>query len=123
MPLVRLIYYSENQLNPARGSVVRALRDILATANKNNKALGLTGALVFDDQWFLQILEGDREKVWRLFERICDDERHAAVTLAEMVEVNAHTFGNWWMGLATRSSQTEQAFAPYLINGFSTPGG
>ncbi len=121
MPLTRLVYYSENQLDPAQGSVVAQLAKILSASNRNNKPKNITGALVFDDLWFLQVLEGDRQDVWHTFERIKDDERHSRVTLAEMCDVQERIFGNWWMGLATKSKSTEAAFAPFLMDGRVQP--
>lgn len=117
MPLARLIYISENQLDPARGSMVRQLGDILGASNRNNRANDITGALVFDDKWFVQALEGERRAVWRTFERIGEDERHAGTNLIELIAVTDRLFGNWWMGAATRSAATEAAFRPYLRNG------
>ncbi len=117
MSATRLLYYSQNHIDPAAGSVVRTLSSILEASTRNNKPIGLTGALIFDDQWFLQILEGEREVVWRKFERIRDDERHANVVVAEVAEVSDRTFGNWWMGLATRNAKTEHVFARFLKSG------
>ena len=117
MPLCRLVYFSENQLDALRGSVVRHLSDILSASNRNNLASQITGALIFDDMWFLQALEGERQAVWAKFERIREDERHAGVVLVEMVEIDRRMFGNWWMGLAKRTEETEHLFAPYLRHG------
>lgn len=114
MSITRLVYFSENAIDPASGSVVRELSKILSASNRNNKPLGLTGALVFDDLWFLQALEGDRNKVWSTFERIKDDARHADVTLVDVRDAPERIFGNWWMGLAKRDTTTEVAFKPYL---------
>jgi hypothetical protein len=121
MPLSRLIYYSEYQIVRGEVSVLGQLSRILSSANRNNKAQGLTGALIFDELWFIQVLEGNREAVWRTFQRICEDERHGNVVLVEMREVAERRFGNWWMGLATRNDQTEAAFAPYLRSGHLSP--
>ena len=121
MTITRLTYYSQNHIDPALGSAIGVLSDILSASNKNNKPLGLTGALVFDDQWFLQILEGEREKVWRTFERIREDERHTDVIVAEVIETEARIFGNWWMGLATRNRDTESIFAAFSTNGRLDP--
>ena len=121
MSLARLIYISENQIDPARGSTVRQLGTILTASNRNNKVLGITGALVFDDKWFLQALEGERRAVWTTFERIGEDERHAGTHLVELVAVNERLFGNWWMGVATRTPATEAAFRPYVRDGFFAP--
>lgn len=121
MALVRLLYFSENQIDTAKGSMVKQLSSILSASNRNNKPKGLTGALVFDDLWFLQALEGERETVWRTFEMIRRDERHANIELVEMLGIEARTFGNWWMGLAVRNETTMAAFAPHLDNGRLDP--
>ena len=117
MSITRLVYISQNQIDPAQGSVVRQLAAILQASKRNNQPLGITGALVFDDKWFLQVLEGDRRAIWRQFQRIDADERHSDVQLIEMREVGARLFGNWWMGLATRTPATERLFAPFSRNG------
>ena len=117
MSVTRLVYVSENQIDTGRGSVVKQLGEIMLASKRNNERLGLTGALVFDDMWFLQVLEGERRAVWRQFERINADERHSDVLLVEMREVDARLFGNWWMGLATRTPATEGLFAPFSRNG------
>ena len=116
MPLIRLIYFSENQLDPSVGSILGMLSQILGSSNRNNKPNGLTGALIFDNQWFFQALEGDREKVWQTFERIREDERHTDVVIAEVVDAETRVFANWWMGLATRNTKTEHVFMPFLHN-------
>jgi hypothetical protein len=121
MSITRLIYYSENQIVRGEVSVLGQLSSILRSANRNNRASGLTGALIFDELWFIQVLEGKREAVWRTFQRICEDERHANVVLVEMREVDERRFGNWWMGFATRDDGTEATFTPYLRNGHLSP--
>ena len=117
MPLTRLIYFSENQTDPAAGSIVRTLSSILSASNRNNKVQGLTGALIFDNQWFLQVLEGERNQVWHSFERIKADERHSGVVVAEVVDADQRVFSNWWMGLAMRNSTTEHLFTPASKDG------
>lgn len=121
MPMLRLVYFSQNQIDPARGSVVRVLSQILAASNCNNRLNDITGALVFDEQWFIQALEGERAAVWATFDRLREDERHSDVVVAEAVDLKARMFGNWWMGLATRGAATESAFQPFLRNGRLDP--
>lgn len=121
MSLTRLLYFSENQMNAAGATRLADLRGILASSDRNNKAAGITGALVFDDQWFLQALEGERAQVWRTLRRIEDDERHANVVVIDARQVEARLFGNWWMGVATRTEQTAPIFAPYLRDGLLHP--
>ena len=115
MALARLIYVSEPQLEPAKGSTLTQIAAIMSSSRRNNQAADITGALVYDESWFLQVLEGDRRAIWQTFARINEDERHAGCLLVEMMEASDRLFGNWWMGLATRDAVTAPAFAPYLV--------
>lgn len=110
--LSRLIYVSENRIDPAEGSPLSQLNAILDASRRNNARQGITGALVFDGDWFVQALEGERRAVWATFERIAADERHGGTQLIEMVDVPERIFGNWWMGLATRTEATAWLFHP-----------
>lgn len=121
MDVTRLIYFSENQLDPTRGSVVAQLSGILSASNRHNAVLGITGALIFDRQWFLQALEGEREKVWRTLKRIEEDDRHSNVVVVEAGLVPTRLFANWWMGLAYRDAETEHEFAAFDRNGRFDP--
>ena len=117
MALARLIYVSEPQLDPAAGSTLAQIATILSASRRNNEAANITGALVYDEHWFVQVLEGDRRAIWQTFARINEDERHAGCLLTEMADVDRRMFGNWWMGLATRDAVTAPAFLPYMSKG------
>ena len=117
MILSRLIYISEPCFDRADGSTMAQLNLILASSKRRNQAAYVTGALIYDAAWFLQILEGDRRVIWQTFSRIADDERHAGCLLVEMVDIAERSFGNWWMGLATRDETTTAVFEPYMGNG------
>ncbi len=117
MPLSRLVYFSENQLDPKHGSILNQLSTILGASNRNNQLVNITGALVFDDLWFIQVLEGERDIILKTFERLKNDERHANITLVELTDADVRMFGNWWMGLATRNEKTQVAFSPYIRKG------
>jgi len=59
--LFRLIDYSKNAtLNPDDPHVRADLKAILEAAKCNNMANGITGALLFNQNYFAQVLEGDR---------------------------------------------------------------
>jgi hypothetical protein len=113
--LTRLIYYSENHLAASGGSMIAELNAILDAANRNNERHGLTGALLFDTLWFMQILEGEREAVSATFRRIIVDERHDAVTLMDVRPVEKRLFGNWWMGLSFLRGDNGALFARHGI--------
>jgi hypothetical protein len=54
---------------------------ILRKSKANNPALGVTGVLCFSEGIFLQVLEGGRSAVNRLYNRIAADDRHTQVEL------------------------------------------
>ena len=58
--LTRLVYHSENHLGHDKGRMIADLNAIMDSANRNNQKHNVTGALIFDTLWFVQILEGER---------------------------------------------------------------
>ncbi len=94
-PVFRLIYSSHSKIEPERAST--ELGEIFATARRNNRQIGVTGALVVADEWFAQTLEGEESAVRELYERIATDSRHEQVTVLEATNVEDRTFGRWAM--------------------------
>lgn len=93
--LVRLLYASR----AASGVDADALNAILRQSKAHNPALGVTGVLCFSGGIFLQLLEGGREAVNRLYNRIAADPRHVDVALLDYQEIGERRFGGWSMGL------------------------
>ena len=52
------------------------LAELLTTARRRNRINRLTGMLVFCNQQFLQVLEGDPADVIATYDRIAQDPRH-----------------------------------------------
>lgn len=93
--LVRLIYASRST-TPITDQVVE---DVLATSRESNPNAGITGVLcVCDGNVFMQLLEGGRDEVNRLYSRVIHDTRHTDVTLLEYSEITERRFTNWRMG-------------------------
>ena len=93
-PVFQLVYASAaaGELGP------EDLESILASARANNKPAGITGMLVYHEGSFLQALEGDREVVEALYERIERDPRHTDALVLLRGEVESRAFGHWSMG-------------------------
>lgn len=94
-PLFRLVYASRNLVPEAE--VEAEVADILAKARRNNPALGVTGALLFSAEAFVQALEGGMEAVEQVFERIQCDLRHTDVVVLEAGAVESRAFPGWSM--------------------------
>lgn len=111
MNIVRLIYASrlKKKLDHA------AVEKIADVSRRNNKKLGVTGALCSSPRGFLQILEGPPAAVNELYNRIVRDPRHADVSLLEYVKVPFREFENWSMAYV-RTDEIAQA----LLHKYST---
>ena len=121
MHQVRLVYYSENRLDPGEAPLLATLQGILRASKRNNAQCGITGALAFDSFWFYQALEGPREAVWSLFLKIMEDARHGNIVLAELVPIEQRLFAAWSMRLVARSAATDAAWQPFTVDGLVRP--
>lgn len=98
MYLFRLIYYSKNAIVGSQDPHFRAdLKNILEQAKKNNMANGVTGALLFNQTYFAQVLEGDRKAVTETFCRIAADPRHTDHVILEARPIARRRFSDWSM--------------------------
>ena len=93
-PVFRLIYRSRSKL--ASEDRAGELGSIFTIARRNNKGLGITGALLVTEHAFAQTLEGDEHAVRGLFERIERDPRHESISVLEE-RVAERLFGRWAM--------------------------
>ena len=89
------------------------LKKLLVAARMRNKAVGVTGMLVFHDGAFLQALEGEKRAVNEIFARIQNDPRHGdLVVLHRGPGPEQRVFGEWSMGFADFSG------AAAILKGF-----
>lgn len=94
-PVFRLIYRSQSLI--AADERKSVLGEIFTTARRNNRRLGVTGALVISGDSFVQALEGDEDVVRRLYATISQDSRHEQLSILEEQEIQTRTFGRWAM--------------------------
>lgn len=113
MALSQLVYFSEVG-DLGSGGVER----ILEQSRARNREVGLTGVLLFDQRYFLQCLEGDREPVSATFCRIAADSRHTRVTLMSVHDIDVREFPGWTMGYL---ASTRPCFAAVLREVLATP--
>jgi hypothetical protein len=92
--LVRLMYASR-AAEPLRPE---ALTAILKKSTHNNPGVGVTGVLCFSGEIFLQVLEGGRSQVSKLYNQIAQDPRHKDVVLLSYDEISERSFAGWAMG-------------------------
>ena len=95
--LHRLIYCSRNAIRGDGDAIEQEIQNILAYSRRNNHRLGATGALLFTQGCFVQALEGNREMLEDLFERLQGDERHHDVTILSFERIEERAFADWDM--------------------------
>jgi hypothetical protein len=120
--LVRLLYASR----AAAAVDDTVLNAIVKQCRANNPALGVTGVLCFSGGLFMQVLEGGRSVVNRIYNGIVADPRHSDVVLLSYEEISERRFAGWSMGqvnlarlnpaLLLKYSETE-TLDPYALSG------
>lgn len=76
MALVQLIYVS----SLVSLDMESELGKILESSVRHNLENGITGMLLYSGGNFIQVLEGDQDKVGETYERILADPRHISLT-------------------------------------------
>jgi len=92
--MIRLIYAS---------SAVQALKAeqllaLLEHSQRNNRAEEITGILLYSNDTFFQVLEGEEEQVNKLYVQIEKDPRHKDCKIVEKLNVTERAFPYWSMG-------------------------
>lgn len=98
--LIRMLYVSR-AVGPQTSTVTATL---LATARAANHAQGITGVLCQGQGLYLQVLEGERDRVNALYVRIVADRRHRDVELLRLEETEDRRFADWSMALVELSA-------------------
>jgi hypothetical protein len=76
---------------------------ILVQARANNVRNGLTGALLFHNGRFIQILEGPEEQLDERIRVITKDPRHRNIHIVSREPIEKRQFAEWTMGFRTLS--------------------
>jgi blue light- and temperature-responsive anti-repressor len=109
--LYRLVYASKNLLQGSESEMTAAVRQILDASQRNNRAVDVTGALMFNTGAFAQVLEGPRRGVEATFERIQRDLRHGDVTVLQCGPAERRGFANWSMAFVGQSARGQERFS------------
>jgi hypothetical protein len=116
---IRLLYVSR-AVGPQTSTVTAS---ILATARAHNAASGIGGVLCQGHGLYLQVLEGERGAVNRLYLKIAADPRHKDVTILLLEEIPQPRFSGWSMALVDLSESDPMVrlghpeFDPYHASG------
>lgn len=116
LPVLRLVYVS----HAASDMSLDRITSIIAKSRGANRARGITGALLYHDRVFLQILEGPTEAVEALYAGISRDPRHSGCRVLLRTPEAQRLFPDWSMG-HSGATPADLARIPAL-NGFFSSG-
>ena len=77
----------------------RAVSDIVRVSNNRNAERGLTGALIFLDGYYLQVIEGLPGPLHDRFAIIAADSRHTQVSVRLTAKITTLVFPESWMAI------------------------
>jgi hypothetical protein len=81
------------------------IKSILESSNKNNKEIEITGILVYCNKHFFQIIEGEKQDVLELYEKIAIDRRHDNIIKIQEAERDIRLFNNWSMAFKSYNKE------------------
>jgi len=96
MPTIRQVIYISKAASDFAASELRELAEVAA---KNNKLRNITGALLYIDNCFIQVIEGDEDSISDLLARLEADPRHRAIRIISDHMEESRYFTEWSMGL------------------------
>lgn len=73
------------------------LTTLVEHAGQRNRALNVTGILIYLDGEFMQLLEGDKQDVKFLMALIEKDSRHHSISILKENEIQSRRFNQWSM--------------------------
>lgn len=120
--LIRLLYASRAS-QPVTPELIES---ILTQARAHNPEHGITGILCHGAGVFMQALEGGRDEINALYNRIARDTRHSKVVVLQYEEISERLFAGWTMGQVNLSKinpslllkySAKPVLDPYAVSG------
>ncbi|NTS77033.1 BLUF domain-containing protein [Catenovulum sp. SM1970] len=101
--LHRIGYISCSQLKSLckdqQDKINESLSALVLNSKTKNSKNGVTGALLYNGDHFVQVLEGDKSYLEALYQKILVDSRHQDVRLLFKYPVKTRAFNAWAMEL------------------------
>ncbi len=85
-----------------------AIQLMLLQARIFNRRNGITGCLLYHQGYFIQLMEGEKEQLDRLYDRIQEDARHTDVTTLWEGYSEDHLYRAWTMAYHDCLEETEE---------------
>lgn len=91
--MLEIIYESK----ASEGVGAADLFNIIQKSADNNAQAGLTGFLIFSHDRFFQVIEGPKERIVDLMQRLEQDPRHQSIRVVDQRTITQTSFPQWRM--------------------------
>ena len=92
-PLIAKTYLSQSKLDWTD----EAIDELLERSKRNNATRKITGAMIYANGYFMQLIEGPQIAVDALYSVIEADPRHEVLSLLHAQEIEDRHFSDWAM--------------------------
>jgi len=107
--LIHIVYmsFSSRALSEAE------LNAFLATIRRKNQDQGITGLLLYNDEAFIQVIEGKKDTIDQVFKLISQDSRHSNIVKLLEEPIVKRAFPDWSMGFRKLGGTDNTKIAGY----------
>lgn len=114
-----LLYTSEASWEMTKEELV----ELLNQSRDKNRKLDVTGLLLYHKKEFMQLIEGEKEEILKLWETIQKDKRHFMAKAIYQGPIAGRGFSEWSMGFQNIDgvdNETLIGFSDFLRKGFTS---
>ena len=108
--MINLIYFSAASYLYSQQELI----DMLKIWRRKNRALNITGLMIYHEGSIIQVLEGEAENVHKLYDQISKDSRHKSIFKVIDTLIEKRSFSDWSMGFKSVSTQDWTNIIGYL---------
>ncbi len=115
MSVFTIAYHSRNLIEDQTLNSTVEFQRLLEQARARNARFGITGALLFSQGRFVQVLEGDEGPVTDVLEMIKRDPRHTEIDVLPARYVRERKFAQWSMAFVGASPQAKNYYRDFSL--------
>jgi len=115
MSAFTIAYHSRNLIEQQTMNSAAEIQRLLDQARARNGRLGITGALLFNESRFVQVLGGDEASVMEVLDSIRRDSRHSDIDLLPPRLMPERSFAEWSMAFVGVSPQTRGYYQDFSL--------
>ncbi|TPQ46052.1 hypothetical protein C2U72_26080 [Prosthecomicrobium hirschii] len=118
MYLARVNFYTRCSL---KGTAANWVKEILLSCTTYDNASGLSGALLFNERYFLQSMEGERSLLTNQIIKIAEDQRQSGLTVVSFTPIASRIYPGWTVAYAGHNDAMDSLYFRHSVIGELDP--